>query len=265
MIGENFNYEDVFLRNVTVGLLDTLEGEIHWYYNFSKGKKKVVVPFYYSLTGQEKFLLDSFHDDVVSDNRLTDLDASPIPRGILTLTGFDMITDELTNPNVWIKTTYEDSNEVKTSLQRIRPIPISVKYDMSIILNTENDYFKCSEALMNTIGIYKYYTFQYKNFNINAVLQMPDSNQFEITRDMTISTKNEISLKVSFEVVTYYPGFRNPLDGAVEENDPKLPHNDAYEYDPYKLESQNNVIIPKRTRWFNNIKESNGGSLKSKK
>lgn len=264
MIGENFDYEDVFLRNVTIGLLDTLEGEIHWYYNFTNGKRKVVVPFYYSMTGQEKFMLDSFHDDVVSDNRLTDLDASPIPRGVVSLTGFDMLTDQLTNPNVWIKTIYEDSNEIKTALQRIRPIPISVKYEMVIVLNTENDYFKCSEALMNTIGIYKYYAFQYKNFNINAVLQMPDSNQFEINREVSMSSKNEIKLKTTFEIITYYPGFRNPLDSSVEDNEPNLPHNDAYEYDPYKKDSQNNIVIPKRTKWFNNIKQSSGNSSSKK-
>jgi hypothetical protein len=57
-----------------------LEGEISWYYEFSSGTREVNVPFYYSLTGDEKFVIDTFVDDVVSDNRKTELNTDQIPR-----------------------------------------------------------------------------------------------------------------------------------------------------------------------------------------
>ena len=60
MIGEHFNFEDVFFRDLTVCVLDTLEGQIKWVNRFSKGDYYVQVPIYYSLTGDERFLLDSF-------------------------------------------------------------------------------------------------------------------------------------------------------------------------------------------------------------
>jgi hypothetical protein len=72
MIGERFNFEDVFFRDLTVCVLDTLEGQIKWLNRFSSGDKFVQVPFYYSLTGDERFLLDSFQDDIVSENRFVD-------------------------------------------------------------------------------------------------------------------------------------------------------------------------------------------------
>jgi len=262
-IGDNFNYDDVFFRSLTIGVLDTLEGEIYWNYNFSSGIKKVVVPFYYSLTGDEKFALDSFVDDVVSNNRLNDLNTDIIPRGVLTMTGFDMLSDQMTNPNVWIRTIYEDAGEIKNALQRIRPIPISAKFELGIILNSENDYFKCSEAIMNTIGLYRYFVFQHDTFNINAVMQLPDSNQFEITREASMTSKNLIKLTTTFEVLSYYPGYRRPNDNSnIRNNDG--PYNningwaDAYTYDSFKNEAQNNVVIPKRTKWYSNIYQSNG-------
>ena len=73
MIGERFNFEDVFFRDLTVCVLDTLEGQVKWLNRFSSGDVFVQVPFYYSLTGDERFLLDSFADDIVSENRFVEL------------------------------------------------------------------------------------------------------------------------------------------------------------------------------------------------
>ena len=69
MIGERFNFEDVFFRDLTVCVLDTLEGQVKWINRFTSGDVFVQVPFYYSLTGDERFLLDSFADDIVSEKR----------------------------------------------------------------------------------------------------------------------------------------------------------------------------------------------------
>jgi hypothetical protein len=46
MIGERFNFEDVFFRDLTVCVLDTLEGEVRWVNKFSSGDRVVNVPFY---------------------------------------------------------------------------------------------------------------------------------------------------------------------------------------------------------------------------
>ena len=88
MIGERFNFEDVFFRDLTVCVLDTLEGEIKWVNRFTSGDRVVNVPFYYSMTGDERFLLDSFTDDVVSNSRYVDLNTDIVPRGHLTLTSY---------------------------------------------------------------------------------------------------------------------------------------------------------------------------------
>ena len=261
MIGEELNYEDSFIRAVTVSVLDTLENELYWNYRFSSGVKKVVVPIYYSLTGDERYAVDTFVDDVVSDNRLNELNTDIIPRGVLTMTGFDLLSDQITNPNVWIRVPIEDKDEIKNILVRVRPMPISIKYELGILLNSENDYFKCSEAIMNTIGVYRYMAFQYNDFNMNAVMQLPDSNQFEMTRDANLTTKNQIKLTITFEVLTAYPGWRRGSDygtrGNASDNNCPPGWNDSYLYDQFKSESQN-IIIPKKTKWYSNIYKMSG-------
>src|ERR1035437_5588209 len=125
MIGEKFNFDDVFLRNLTACVLDTFEGRIKWVNRFSSGNIAVDVPFYYSMTGDERFLLDSFADDIVSSNRFTDLNVDIIPRGHITLTGLNMQSDQFRNPNVWLRSIIENEREVKKILAQVRAVPIT--------------------------------------------------------------------------------------------------------------------------------------------
>jgi hypothetical protein len=208
MIGERFNFEDVFFRDLTVCVLDTFEGQVRWVNRFSSGDVAVNVPFYYSLTGDERFLLDSFQDDIVSENRFVELNTDIIPRGHLTMTGFNIKSDEFANPNVWLRMVVENEFEIRKILARVRAIPITVNYDLTITLSSEIDTFKCAQALMDTMWIYKFMYFEHNFMNIDAVILMPDTNQIEMTREQNLTSDNSIKVKASFEVHTYYPAFR---------------------------------------------------------
>lgn len=215
MIGEKFNFEDVFFRDLTVCVLDTLEGQIKWINRFSSGDVYVQVPFYYSLTGDERFLLDSFSDDIVSENRFVELNTDMIPRGHLTLTGFNIKSDEFANPNVWLRMIVENEVEIRKVIAKVRAIPITVNYDLEILLSSEIDTFKCSQAIMDTLWLYKFMYFEYNFMNIDAVILMPDSNQIEMSREKNLTSDNNIKMKVSFTVETYYPAFRSDRVSAT--------------------------------------------------
>jgi hypothetical protein len=209
MIGERFNFEDVFFRDLTVCVLDTLEGQVKWINRFSSGDVFVQVPFYYSLTGDERFLLDSFSDDIVSENRFVELNTDMIPRGHLTMTGFNIKSDEFANPNVWLRMVVENEVEIRKVIAKVRAVPITVNYDLEILLSSEIDTFKCSQAIMDTLWLYKFMYFEYNFMNIDAVILMPDSNQIEMSREKNLTSDNNIKMKVSFTVETYYPAFRS--------------------------------------------------------
>lgn len=208
MIGERFNFEDVFFRDLTVCVLDTLEGQIKWINRFSSGDRFVQVPFYYSLTGDERFLLDSFSDDIVSENRFVELNTDIIPRGHLTMTGFNIKADEFANPNVWLRMVVENEVEIRKVLSKVRAVPITVNYDLEILLSSEIDTFKCSQAILNTLWIYRFMYFEHNFMNIDAVILMPDTNTITMAREKNMSSDNNITLKATFTVETYYPAFR---------------------------------------------------------
>lgn len=322
MIGDKFNFEDVFFRDLTVCVLDTLEGQIKWTNRFTSGDLFVQVPIYYSLTGDERFLLDSFSDDIVSENRFVELNTDIIPRGHLTMTGFNIKSDEFANPNVWLRMVVENEVEIRKVLGKVRAVPITVNYDLEITLSSEIDTFKCSQAILDTLWIYKFMYFEHNFMNIDAVLVMPDSNSIEMSREKNLTSDNNIKLKVSFTVETYYPAFRGdrvngtgyPRDNGSGMKDtngfvltdgysnyfeqpqpdisgtrtgnpawingPYNPDNPLPEYGQtgsfYNTGSTTNTpdiygtfaddgyaIVPKRSRWFNNIlraRERSGGS-----
>ena len=261
MIGERYNYDDVFFRDLTVCVLDTLEGEIKWVNKFQSGDREVNVPFYYSLTGDERFLMDSFNDDIVSNNRFVDVNADIVPRGHITLTSFDIRSDEFANPNVWLKMVVENNEEVRKILTKVRAVPISAKYDLSILLSSEIDVFKCSQAIMDTLWLYRFMYFEHNFMNIDAVMLIPDSNSVEIQREKSLSSDNTIKLTVSFEVQTYYPAFRKP---KLEDNPTSDPLNknkswsNVYNYDPYNMKSTDILVYPKKTRWYSNLRRAQG-------
>jgi len=236
MIGERFNFEDVFFRDLTVCVLDTLEGEINWINKFSGGDVKVNVPFYYSMTGDERFLLDSFSDDVVSNNRFVELNTDMIPRGHLTLSSFDIRSDEFANPNVWLRMVIEKDDEIRRMLTKVRAVPVSVKYSLSILLSSEIDIFKCSQAIMDTLWVYRFMYFEHNFMNIDAVMLIPDTNQVEIVREKNLTSDNTIKLNVEFEVQTYYPAYR-------KDQDP--------------------IIYPKGTRWYEQLHVGNSDKSNS--
>jgi hypothetical protein len=273
MIGERFNFEDVFFRDLTICVLDTLEGQVKWINRFSSGDKYVQVPFYYSMTGDERFLLDSFVDDIVSGDssgsgRYVELNTDMIPRGHITMTGFNIRSDEFANPNVWLKMVVENEVEIRKLLARVRSIPVSVNYDLEILLSSELDIFKCSQAIMDTLWLYKFMYFEHNFMNIDAVILIPDTSSIELVREKNLTSDNTIKLKVSFEVQTYYPAFRKDrvdmpgyqkgtgqsdmngysIDGGFSDyfEQPGSTMSSYYNQDDYFLR-------PKRTRWFNNI------------
>jgi hypothetical protein len=224
MIGEKFNYDETFLRDLTICLLDTLEGRVKWVNRFTSGDVQVNVPFYYSLTGDDRFLLDAFTDDIVSQNRFVELNTDQIPRGHLTLTSWVIRSDEFRNPNIWLRNVVEDNVEAKRVLNKLRAIPITATYDLQILLKSEVDVFKCSQAIMNTLWLYKYMYFEYNYMNIDAIMMQPDNNGIEIVREKNLKSDNTIKLTASLEVQTFYPAFITNVE-----------------------------VKPFRTRWFNNI------------
>ena len=206
-IDNRFNFDDVFYRDLTVCLLATLENKISWVNKFSSGPVEVIAPIYYSMTGGEDFLLDTFQVDIASDVQPVEINTDVYPRGHVTLKSWRVKSDEFANPNQWLKMVIEDNTEIRKVLTKVRALPIQATFDLTILVNSEIDTFKASQSIMNTLWMYKYMYFEYNFMHIDAVIIVPDEQEVVINREKNLSSDDSIRLTISFEVHTYYPAF----------------------------------------------------------
>lgn len=209
MIGKKYNYDDVFFRDLTLCTLAMLEERLGWINRFESGDVQVDIPVYYSISGKnDDYLLDSFVDDVVGDDRKLELNTDVVPRCHLTLKDWKIKGDEFTNPNIWLKQIVEDEEEIRKVLTKIRAMPISANYTGSILVDSELDTFKASESIMNAIMFYDHMYFEYNFMYIDAVATFPTDNSVEINREFSMDDNDGlVKIDFSFEVQTYYPAF----------------------------------------------------------
>jgi len=206
-IETRFNYDDIFYRDLSVCLLATLEGKISWVNRFSTGPVEVVAPIYYSMTGNEDFLMDTFQSDIASDAQPLEINTDEYPRGHVTLKSWRIKSDEFANPNQWLKMVVEDEKEIRKVLTKIRALPIQASYEMTILVNSELDTFKASQAIMDTLWLYKYMYFEYNFMYIDAVILVPEDQEITINREKNLGSDDAIRLTINFDIHTYYPAF----------------------------------------------------------
>lgn len=213
MIGEQRNYDDVYIRMVSAALTKTLSRCMMWINYFHDKKIRVVVPFYMSMGGSERFLLDAFVDDVV-DARV-ELNTDQIPRGSVTFMGFSTKVNEFANPNQYISKKTVVNGEMKSYLMKTKGIPITLNYDIDIVVATEIDIMKASEKILNMLFNWMFFNIDYFGIKLDAVFNLPDDKSIEITREENLDTEYKKHIKFSLMVNTYYPSFYDDVDDYI--------------------------------------------------
>lgn len=201
------NYDEVFLRNVIVGFLGFLKDKFNYtQYSEEHGMKKVNVPVGYSLTGQKRYILDAFYDDV--PNLRINCNTDSIPAAYIKLNSWNIKNEEFTNPNVWVDVTKELGEDIIEFATQLKAVPIKLNFSLELVIDNEIDVFKVWESYMRTIWIYKYFNFSYHRIPIQAVFNFVGDTDNQFVRDSTFGESNEmVKVEYPFEVHTFFPLF----------------------------------------------------------
>jgi hypothetical protein len=242
---------------VGVSLIKTLTNTITWINHFSDKKIRVVVPFYLSLAGNDRFVLDAFIDDI-SGSRM-ELNADQIPRGVVSFKSFSSDTSQFANPNEYLKNKRVIDGKLKTLIQKTKAVPVSLDYDIEIVLNSEIDTLKASEKLLNTLFNYMFFSIDYYGIKIDAVFNLPDDKEISIVREQTMESDQKKFIKFSLKVNTYYPIFMIENDRYIDvddftvcDNDDEIDWTRMYKKKPSEL-SEQEISTAHRVFWKNNI------------
>jgi len=202
-IGHQYNFDNVYLRMVTVALGKTLNRRIRWINYFKDEKRCLSLPFNYRMFGQERFLLDSYLDDI-TDTRV-ELNTDQIPRGIITLTTFNSVTDEFANPNIYIPKDSKIHNEWKRIITKVKAIPMQLNFDVEILLDDVRDVWVCSEKILMLFFNYFFFNMDYFGIKIDLVLQLPDDRSIEVPTAGDFTSDKKKIIKFPLTVRGYYP------------------------------------------------------------
>lgn len=260
------NVDDVFIRDLTICVLDKLESQIQWKNRFDDNVITIKPKFYYSITGNEDFLLDSFVDDIVGI-RKSELNTDVIPRGHITFNSLNIMSDEFRNPNVWLRKIIDGDKEIKSRHLKLRAIPVQISYDMNIKVSSQLDAFKCIQSMMDTLWIYQHAHFEYQNMYIDAYIEHVDNHSVEINRELSIGNdQNLIDIKYQFIVKTYYPAYREDrvdmpkwskeTNGESDMNSKVVNGGISDFFTDYEAVETSEKMLP--TRWYEELLKVNG-------
>lgn len=252
-IDEEYNYDDNFIRMVTIGLCKVLTTKVRWINRWSDGKKiRVIVPFYTPFAGQERFILDAFVDDTVSTR--VELNTDQKQRGTVTFKGGSQRDDEFANPNQYLSKETKINDEFREVVSRTKAVPISLSYDITIKLDNEWEADTCYTKILDVLYNYRFFNINYFGLKIDAFFKLPPDSGIELPREINLGSDNNITMKFTLEIHTYYPVFDNMSDDyEVCDND------DQIDWDFLGVpRPELGAKLPtlKRTYWYHNLIES---------
>jgi hypothetical protein len=127
----------------------------------------------------------------------------------------------MANPNVRLETYREVDGQLQKVSGFFRVIPVKFTFDIAILLGSEGDMWKCSEAILKYFHVYRYFKFEHKYMRVNAVVVFPDMHNTEIPRQISgIDSDGNKNIKFSLDVNTHY--FIEPEQSEVITTDKKV-------------------------------------------
>lgn len=210
-IGHEYNYDNNYFRMLIVGLAKTLNRQMRWVYKFETQKVCVSLPVFTTMTGEQRFLLDSFVDDV-TDKRV-ELNTDVRPRGVINLESWGPISDEYANPNIYIPKTVKINRELKRIVTKVKAIPIQFNFNFEIHLTSENDIYTINSKILDMMYNYYFFSIDYYGLKIDSTLFLPDDKTIEQPRNIPIDNDSrEKIMKIPLTVRSYYPSWKVDTD-----------------------------------------------------
>jgi hypothetical protein len=166
---KNTNTQDIFLRNLTIAVLDLLNRSLEIELWREDRPEIHTIPFYFNNGVDEGFMQDFFIG--IPPNckiaQLAEGNYEPIPRGNLTLSSFQIKPGEVTNK--FVRGTFQrnefdenDERRSKAYSSRMYSLPMSVKFDAKMLVDNLNKTFKATEKLFDVLYSNQTLYFQYK-------------------------------------------------------------------------------------------------------
>ena len=208
---QEFNKDNTILRYIIVALLAELKDKVYYYNQIDEDTlKKIPVPFFYSITGDGRFLMDNFLYDAEAKGKAIG-DYETVPRGIIQLTGISIDSGNQTNKFTRGEFVQEWEGILKTFSLETNFLPLNMSFDCTVVCSSNLEMLKVTESLMSKV--YKNTLFQVDlgMMRVQASFAVPEDYTQNRLFEFQLNDKKEWSVTFPIEVSSFMPVFESGI------------------------------------------------------
>ena len=208
---QEFNKDNTILRYMIVALLAELKDKVYYYNQIDEDTlKKIPVPFFYSITGDGRFLMDNFLFDAEAKGKAIG-DYETVPRGIIQLTGISIDSGSQTNKFARGEFVQEWEGILKTFSLETNFLPLNMSFDCTVVCSSNLEMLKVTESLMSKL--YKNNLFQVDlgMMRVQANFAVPEDYTQNRLFEFQLNDKKEWSVTFPIEVASFMPVFESGI------------------------------------------------------
>lgn len=212
---KTLNTDNIFLRNLSISLLDLLNSVMVISVARDDSEETFNVPFLYNYGTDEGFLKD-FYIGLPADCRIPVAEGSYdiVPRGIITLNSFEVISTDITNRFIRGQYTESEKNDKGENVltgysAQLYSLPLRIKFEVKVITASLNQAFKVAENMLDLLYSNRVMYFSYKGLRIPAQFHFSENETIDKKYSFTYTDANMLNVISSVEVETYFPSFES--------------------------------------------------------
>jgi hypothetical protein len=215
-----FNKDDSVVRHLIIGLLADLNQKLSFHRQVSNDSRvEVDVPFYYSITGDENFLRDEFlfttigGVNCVPDGQKADGNYDQVPRGIINITSLNVDPSKLVNKrNLGQYSVLDKDGVMQSYVAEFSMIPIVLGFDVTIVVSSQLDLFKVTEAIIKKMYRANYYNVEVGHleeglYRVSSEYAVPDDYSMERPVEFGFGEKEDFRVTFPLEINSFIPSF----------------------------------------------------------
>lgn len=222
------NNDNVVLRYVIVATLAELRKKIFYYNKIDQDTlHRINVPFYYSVTGGERLLLDDFLYDAEESGKAIG-NYEIVPRGVLKLESLAIDAGSQTNKFIKGEFVREVNGVLKTFSLDTNFLPVNISFDVTIVCSNNLEMLKVTESVLSKLYKATLYNVDLGMFRVQASIGVPEDYSQDKLFEFGLNDKKEFNVTFPIEVVTFYPVFEygvllSEIDELTKKSNPNKP------------------------------------------
>lgn len=211
------NTDEIFLRNVTAGLLSILNRKLTYsqiWTDNSDIPELITVPFFFNLgnPSSEDFIQNNylFFGDKCGFKKING-NFDMIPRGMISLSSTTIQADAATNR--WVKGMYQkqdpSTGKMENYVANLYSIPLSVTYSAEIHTSRFGEMLKVDQAFREYFYKNKTFRITYHGMTVPCRAGFPDSLSQQVQSSYSMGSAPQPDLKqtMDIQIETYQPVF----------------------------------------------------------